>query len=108
MATTPNSSSSFNKTWLLQVKNLTLVRECRRLISDEFGIKFQLSSDDLLDHIQEYAERSSDPVLQRLARPIAALLLEGHPDNSHKMNLSNIPIVASKKTASGWTKSEPC
>jgi len=97
-------SAQANKTWLLQVENLALVRECRRRISDEFGVKLQLSSDDLLDRIQDYADRSNDRVLQRLARPIALMLKNGEDPNSHSIDLSNIPIVAPKKVASGWIK----
>lgn len=96
-------SAQANKTWLLQVENLALVRECRRRINDEFGVKLQLSSDDLLDRIQGYADRSNDRVLQRLARPIALMLQHGD-DLSRNIDLSNIPIVAPKKMASGWIK----
>lgn len=93
-----------NKAWLLEVDNLALVRECRRRISDEFGVKLQLSSDDLLDRIQGYAGRSHDSVLQRLARPIAQMLAAGDLQPHKKLDLSNIPVVAPKKTASGWLK----
>ncbi len=96
-------SAQANKTWLLQVENLALVRECRRRISDEFGVKLQLSSDDLLDRIQGYADRSNDRVLQRLARPIALMLKNGD-DAARSIDLSNIPVVAPKKVASGWVK----
>ncbi|HEY3699335.1 MAG TPA: hypothetical protein VGK97_08390 [Spongiibacteraceae bacterium] len=93
-----------NKTWLLQVDNLALVRECRRRISDEFGVKLQLSADDLLNRIQGYADRSNDRVLQRLARPIAHMLQNGDEQQQKPLDLSNIPVVAPKKMASGWTK----
>lgn len=93
-----------NKTWLLEVDNLALVRECRRRISDEFGVKLKLSSDDLLDRIQGYADRSDDPVLQRLARPIGLMLARGEMQPHKKLDLSNIPVVAPKKIASGWSK----
>lgn len=92
------------KTWLLEVDNLALVRECRRRISDEFGVKLQLSSDDLLDRIQEYANRSEDTVLRRLARPIAALLANDNFQPHAQLDLSNIPVVAPTKTASGWNR----
>jgi hypothetical protein len=97
-------SAQASKTWLLQVENLSLVRECRRRISDEFGIKLQLSSDDLLDRIQGYADRSNDRVLQRLARPIGQLLRSGEFQQRQQLDLSNIPVVAPKKMASGWAK----
>ncbi len=97
-------SAQANKTWLLQVENLSLVRECRRRISDEFGVKLQLSSDDLLDRIQGYADRSNDRILQRLARPIAVMLKSGETQPQKSIDLSNIPIVAPKKIASGWIK----
>ena len=97
-------SAQANKTWLLQVDNLALVRECRRRISDEFGVKLQLSADDLLDRIQGYADRSNDQVLQRLARPIASLLQNGELQQQKPLDLSNIPVVAPKKMASGWTR----
>ncbi|MFT3929670.1 MAG: hypothetical protein QM709_05140 [Spongiibacteraceae bacterium] len=97
-------SAQANKTWLLQVENLALVRECRRRISDEFGVKLQLSSDDLLDRIQGYADKSNDRVLQRLARPIALMLKNGEDLSNGSIDLSNIPVVAPKKIASGWTK----
>lgn len=93
-----------NKTWLLEVDNLALVRECRRRISDEFGVKLQLSSDDLLDRIQGYADRSHDSVLQRLARPIAKMLADGDLPPHKTLDLSNIPVVAPTKVASGWVK----
>jgi len=96
-----------NKTWLLQVENLSLVRECRRRISDEFGVKLQLSSDDLLDRIQGYADRSNDRILQRLARPIGQMLKHGDTHPQKPIDLSNIPIVAPKKMASGWIKPSP-
>jgi hypothetical protein len=97
-------SAQANKTWLLQVENLALVRECRRRINDEFGVKLQLSSDDLLDRIQGYADRSNDRVLQRLARPIAMMLKNGEEQSGKSIDLSNIPVVAPKKVASGWIK----
>lgn len=97
-------SAQANKTWLLQVENLALVRECRRRISDEFGVKLQLSSDDLLDRIQGYADKSNDRVLQRLARPIALMLKNGEDLSGNTIDLSNIPVVAPKKVASGWVK----
>lgn len=97
-------STQANKTWLLQVENLALVRECRRRISDEFGVKLQLSSDDLLDRIQDYADRSNDRVLQRLARPIALMLKHGDDSTNSPIDLSNIPVVAPTKVASGWIK----
>lgn len=93
-----------NKTWLLEVENLSLVRECRRRISDEFGVKLQLSADDLLDRIQSYADRSHDLVLQRLARPIAKMLAVGDLQPQKTLDLSNIPVVAPTKAASGWAK----
>lgn len=97
-------SAKANKTWLLQVENLAVVRECRRRISDEFGVKLQLSSDDLLDRIQGYADRSNDRTLQRLARPIGQMLKSGDTQPRKHIDLSNIPIVAPKKMASGWIK----
>lgn len=93
-----------NKTWLLEVDNLARVRECRRRISDEFGVKLQLSADDLLDRIQGYADRSHDRVLQRLARPIAKMLAADDLQPHKKLDLSNIPVVAPTKIASGWSK----
>ena len=93
-----------NKSWLLQVDNLALVRECRRRISDEFGVKLQLSADDLLDRIQGYADRSNDQVLQRLARPIAHLLENGELQQHKSLDLSNIPVVAPKKMTGGWAR----
>ncbi len=97
-------SAQANKTWLLQVENLALVRECRRRINDEFGVKLQLSADDLLDRIQGYADRSNDRVLQRLARPIGQMLKHGDDGVGARIDLSNIPVVAPKKVASGWIK----
>jgi hypothetical protein len=97
-------SAQANKTWLLQVENLSLVRECRRRINDEFGVKLQLSSDDLLDRIQGYADRSNDRILQRLARPIAQMLKGSGAMVHRSIDLSNIPVVAPKKVASGWVK----
>ena len=98
------ASAQVNKTWLLQVDNLAIVRECRRRISDEFGVKLQLSADDLLDRIQGYADRSNDRVLQRLARPIALMLQGDESSKKDTIDLSNIPVVAPKKAASGWLK----
>ena len=98
------ASVQANKAWLLQVENLAVVRECRRRISDEFGVKLQLSSDDLLDRIQNYADRSNDRVLQRLAQPIAQMLKTGEFQHSQQLDLSNIPVVAPQKAASGWLK----
>lgn len=98
------ASVQANKAWLLQVDNLALVRECRRRISDEFGVKLQLSSDDLFDRIQSYADRSNDRVLQRLAQPIAQMLKKGELQPAQKLDLSNIPVIAPQKTASGWLK----
>lgn len=97
-------SAQANKTWLLQVENLALVRECRRRINDEFGVRLQLSSDDLLDRIQGYADRSNDRVLQRLARPIALMLKNGEMSSNKSIDLSNIPVVAPTKVASGWLR----
>jgi hypothetical protein len=93
-----------NKAWLLEVDNLARVRECRRRISDEFGVKLQLSADDLLDRIQGYADRSHDTVLQRLARPIAKMLAASDLQLPKVLDLSNIPVVAPTKVASGWSR----
>ncbi len=98
------TSMQANKAWLLQVENLALVRECRRRISDEFGVKLQLSSDDLFDRIQSYADRSNDRVLQRLAQPIAQMLKTGEFQQPQTLDLSNIPVVAAPKAASGWLR----
>lgn len=98
------AAAKANKTWLLRVDNLQLVRECRRRISDEFGVRLQLSDDDLLDRIQGYADRSHDRVLQRLAQPIAQMLAHGDLQKAQKLDLSNIPVVAPTKAASGWLK----
>lgn len=98
------ASVQANKAWLLQVNNLALVRECRRRIIDEFGVRLQLSSDDLLNRIQNYADRSNDRVLQRLAQPIAQMLKNGDFQQAQQLDLSNIPVVAPQKTASGWLK----
>ncbi len=94
-----------NKTWLLEVDNLARVRECRRRISDEFGVKLQLSADDLLDRIQSYADRSHDLVLQRLARPIAKMLEAADLQPHKTLDLSQYPGGRARtKVASGWSK----
>jgi hypothetical protein len=64
------------KDWLLNASNLAVVRQCRRCIQDEFGVKLTLTQDDILRQIQVYAEKSNNPHLRRLARPVIALLIQ--------------------------------
>jgi hypothetical protein len=94
--------SQRNKMWLLKVENLTIVRECRKHIQREFGIKLHLDADDLLQNIENYADRSKDPTLRRLSRPIARLL-RGNPEDSESFELAHIPVVA-KTDHIGWNK----
>lgn len=64
------------KDWLLNATNLAVVRQCRRCIQDEFGVKLMLTQDDVLRQIQTYAEKSSNPHLRRLARPVISMLVQ--------------------------------
>lgn len=64
------------KDWLLNAANLAVVRQCRRCIQDEFGVKLALTQDDILRQIQSYAEKSANPHLRRLARPVIAMLIQ--------------------------------
>lgn len=63
-----------NRMWLLKVENLTMVHLCRREIEQEFGERLHLTAPDLLPRIRDYAGRSRNNDLRRLARPIVRLL----------------------------------
>lgn len=63
-----------NRLWLLKVENLTMVHLCRREIEREFGERLHLTAPDLLPRIRDYAGRSRNNDLRRLARPIVRLL----------------------------------
>ena len=67
---------ALEKDWLLNAANLAVVRQCRRCIQDEFGVKLALTQDDVLRQIQAYAEKSNNPHLRRLARPVIAMLIQ--------------------------------
>jgi hypothetical protein len=67
---------AIDKDWLLNATNLAVVRQCRRCIQDEFGVKLPLTQDDILRQIQTYAEKSNNPHLRRLARPIMSMLVQ--------------------------------
>jgi hypothetical protein len=101
-----NISVQRNKMWLLKVENLTVVRECRRHIQKEFGVKLHLDADDLLESIQDYAGRSTDPTLRRLSRPIAHMLRGDFKNDSDQFGLAHIPVVTPLKSSPlGWHKS---
>ena len=93
--------------WMLHVENMAVVRQCRRQIKEEFGEKLNLRREDLLEKIQEYAERSNSAQLRRLARPIMHHLLEqeakGH-SGAGVMDLSSIPVLGSNVAKhTGWS-----
>ena len=92
--------------WMLHVENMAVVRQCRRQIKEEFGEKLNLRREDLLEKIQEYAERSKSAHLRRLARPIMHHLVQREtqqPGGAGLMDLSSIPVLGSNVAKhTGW------
>lgn len=81
-----------DKDWLLRLENLSLVRDCRRLVQREFGIPLPLDADDLLERILAYGGRSAQPRLRRQARLLGYRLRCAA--RSHGFELAHVPVVA--------------
>ena len=64
--------------WILQRENFSLIRQCKKLIQDEFSIHISLVQSNLLQLIIDYSLTSRNPQLKVLSRPIALL----HQKNS--------------------------
>jgi hypothetical protein len=91
-------SPQLTKNWLLKVENLSLVRACRKQIEEEFGVTLHLTSEDLVEQIQEYAYISCDPALRQLARTVEDGLLSARSEDIAQLDLANIPVVRPIRT----------
>jgi hypothetical protein len=80
------------RNWTLRAENLAVVRECRRLVQQEFGITLHINDERMLEKICEFAARSNDRNLRRSALPVERLLMYGHLSGEFdEMPLSGIP-----------------
>ncbi len=52
---------------MVQPRTLVMLRLCRKIIFQEFGIKLVFTQDDLLQQITTHAKRSRNPNLHQLA-----------------------------------------
>lgn len=102
-----DATTQRNRTWLLNVENLTMVHLCRRAIETEFGERLHLTAPDLLTRIRDYAGRSHNNDLRRLARPIIRLLNTPVGDEQ-TLDLSHIPTLRRHATraAQPWPRAE--
>jgi hypothetical protein len=83
------------RSWMLRAENLAVIRECRRLVQQEFGVTLHIHDDELLEKICAYGARSRERKLQRLALPIERLLLYGLvSDEFPDIDLSQLPLPA--------------
>lgn len=89
-----------DKSWLLRLENLALVRRCRRHILAEFGIALRLGDDDLLERIQAYGGRSANPVLRRQARLIGYRLR--CRARGRGFELTHVPVLPPRQRRPGW------
>lgn len=93
-----------NRTWLLRVENLAIVRRCRTLIRDEFGITLRLDAPDLLEQIQRYSSRSRVAELRQVAAPITRELVRSSFARVEGPDLAHIPVVAARPPHTGWNR----
>lgn len=91
------------RAWLLRIENLTLVRRCRSLIRDEFGITLHLDAPDLLEQIQRYASLSRRSELRQVAAPLTRELVRSSFERDDGFELAHIPPVrSSRPLRAGW------
>jgi hypothetical protein len=64
---------SQERDWILQRENLALIRQCNKLIRDEFGVRLSLDQDDLLQNIIDFSLKSRSAQLRIICRPIALI-----------------------------------
>lgn len=77
---------------MLRAENLAVVRECRRLVQQEFGVTLHINDERMLEKICEFAARSRDGNLRRAALPVERLLMYGHLSGEFDgMSLSGLP-----------------
>jgi len=87
------------RNWMLRAENLSIVRECRRLVQKEFGVTLHINDERMLEKICEFAARSQERSLQRVALPIERLLMYGHLSGEFDdMSLSGV-LTTSRPSA---------
>jgi hypothetical protein len=89
---------------LLRIENLALVRRCRMLIREEFGVTLHLDARDLLEQIQRYASLSRNNELRQVAAPLTRELVRNSLEESDNLDLAQIPRVRpTRPLRAGWT-----
>lgn len=100
-----NDTLRRNRAWLLRIENLALVRRCRMLIRDEFGVTLHLDAPDLLEQVQRYASLSKVGELRQVAAPLTRELVRNSFEHGDDLRLANIPNVrGSRPLRAGWTR----
>lgn len=61
-----------DRQWILKKDNLSTIRECNKLIRDEFGVRLSLVQDDILKQIITYSNLSGDRQLKKLSTLITS------------------------------------
>jgi hypothetical protein len=91
------------RAWLLRVENLALVRRCRGLIRDEFGVTLRLNAPDLLEQVQRYASLSRRSELRQVAAPLTREMVRSSFERDEGADLAHIPLVrGSRPLRAGW------
>lgn len=82
-----------NNSWLLNLINLGLVRECRGLIAAEFGVSISFTDPALIERIQRYIAASKNLSLGKKAQLIEELKRQVVNGTAQQYDLTNMPIV---------------
>jgi hypothetical protein len=88
--------------WLMQLDNLSMVRRCRALIRDEFGVTIHLNAPDILEDIDHHAARARNPELRALGQRIHRFLVTRPKNATSDFALAHIPVVAARPVRGGW------
>jgi hypothetical protein len=89
-----------NNSWLLNLINLGLVRECRGLIAAEFGVSISFTDPALIDRIQGYISASKNLSLSEKAQLIEELKGQVFKGTAQPHDLTNMSIVRRGATRS--------
>jgi len=68
------SNESF-KAAIVQPRTVAVLRMCRKMIFNEFGIKLSLTQNDLIAEITAYAKQSQSSALRQLASELERTFL---------------------------------
>ncbi len=71
-----------HRSWILQRSNIELLRECQRLIQEQFSEKLSLTQTDLIERIFLFSLRSSNPRFNETVKRLKDSLEEASYDLS--------------------------